>query len=266
MDLDALFRLHRDLPREGPGSDGATAEAIRRLKRQWNPVDRLRFAGGPRVLDVGCGPGRQTLVLAATFQTPVVAIDFHEPYLEQLRNSAEAAGLRRWVTTCRAGMESLSYTPGSVDLIWAEGSIYIIGFATGLSLWRPLLREGGFVVASELTWFTAQPPAEAKAFWAQGYPQMTDVAGNIKHAAAVGFEVFDHFTLPQSAWWDEYLTPLSERIARLRVDGADGELLQVIEEQEQETDIVRRYGDHFGYVFYLMRKTIMPDKQECAHA
>lgn len=266
MDMDAFFQLHRDLPREGPGSDPATAEAVRRLKGQWNPVDRLRFTRGPVVLDVGCGPGRQTLVLAREFQTPIVAIDFYEPYLRQLRTSAESAGLGHLVTSCRAGMESLSHGPGSVDLIWAEGSIYIIGFATGLSLSRPLLREGGFVVASELTWLSDDPPPEVKAFWDQGYPHMTNVAGNIRNAAAVGFEVFEHFVLPQAAWWDEYLTPLGERAARLKAAGPDAELLSVIEEQEAETEMVRRYGNHFGYVFYLMRKTTMPDQQECAHA
>lgn len=266
MNMDAFFELHKDLPREGPGSDAATAEALRRLKRQWNPVDRARFAGPATVLDVGCGPGRQSIVLARELGLPVTAIDFHEPFLEQLRVSSRAAGVEHLVRPSRAGMESLQFAPDSVDLIWAEGSIYIIGFATGLSLWRPLLREGGFVVASELTWLSDDPSPEARTYWEQGYPPMTNVVGNIRNAAAVGFEVFDHFVLPREAWWDDYLTPLSERAARLKAATQDPEMLRVIEEQEQETEVCRRYGESFGYVFYLMRKTSLPATQECAHA
>ncbi|HEX8823356.1 MAG TPA: class I SAM-dependent methyltransferase, partial [Archangium sp.] len=61
MLADAFFLLHTDLPREGPGSDDCTREALRRL-RPWLPAS-------PRVLDLGCGPGKQTLVLARELGT-----------------------------------------------------------------------------------------------------------------------------------------------------------------------------------------------------
>ncbi|UCE58439.1 MAG: methyltransferase domain-containing protein [Phycisphaerales bacterium] len=243
---DAFFKLHSDLPREGPGSDEATAEALRRLPA---------LPDSPRVLDVGCGPGRQTLVLARKLQTPVVAVDMHEPYLDQLRASAQKAGLTDLVIAHPGRMEALEEEPGSIDLIWSEGAIYIVGFVEGLKLWRPLLRTSGLVVVTEATWLTENPSAEVEAFWGAAYPAMTDVDGNIRNAAAAGFEVFDHFALPSSAWWNEYLTPLEERAAKLRVEAAgDPELTQVLEEHDREADICRRFGDTFGYVFYLMRK------------
>ena len=130
MDMKALFTLHCDIPREGPGSDEATREAIRRLPP---------LPSGPHVVDLGCGPGKQTLVLARHFQTPIIAVDFHGPYLDRLRQSAEAEGLS--VNTRLGRMEELEEQPESVDLIWIEGAIYIVGFAEGLRLWRPLLRD-----------------------------------------------------------------------------------------------------------------------------
>ncbi len=270
MGMDALFHVHSGLPREGPGSDDATREAIRRLRAA--PLEPGESCSGQtagprlkRVLDIGCGPGRQTLVLARELQVPIVAIDFHEPFLDQLRQSARAAGLDHLIRPLRAGMESLDHAPGSVDLIWTEGAIYILGFATGLSLWRPLLREGGMVVASEITWLTKDPPAEVKDFWQQGYPPMTDIAGNLAHAAAAGYEVFDHFVLPQQAWWDDYLTPLERRAAELRPAATDAELLLALDETEREIDIVRRFGEHFSYVFYLLRKTAVPEQKGCMH-
>ncbi|MHC4698125.1 MAG: class I SAM-dependent methyltransferase, partial [Planctomycetota bacterium] len=109
MDMEALFTLHSDIPREGPGSDEATREAIRRLPP---------LPSQPRILDLGCGPGKQTLVLARHFRTPIIAVDFHAPYLDCLRQSAEAEGLSDLVITRLGRMEELEERPGSVDLIW----------------------------------------------------------------------------------------------------------------------------------------------------
>ena len=131
MDLDAVFILHRDIPREGPGSDEATRDAIRRSP----PLPPT-----PRILDLGCGPGKQTLVLARHYQTPIIAVDFHAPYLADLRRSAEAEGLYELVRTRLGRMEELDEQPDTADLIWIEAAIYIVGFKAGLRLWYPLLR------------------------------------------------------------------------------------------------------------------------------
>ncbi|MGQ4649183.1 hypothetical protein [Lyngbya aestuarii] len=84
---------------------------------------------------------------------------------------------------------------------------------------------------------------------------MTTVEGNILRATEAGYEFFYHFILPQNAWWDEYLHPLKERVAMLRRQSrSTSAMVQVIEETEREIDICDRYGESFGYVFYLMRK------------
>ena len=50
-----FFELHSGLPREGPGDDSITQRAVELLPAL--PPD-------PVVVDAGCGPGGQTLVLA----------------------------------------------------------------------------------------------------------------------------------------------------------------------------------------------------------
>jgi serine/threonine-protein kinase HipA len=152
-------------------------------------------------------------------------------------------------------MEELDEPPESVDLIWIEGAIYIVGFAEGLRLWRPLLRKGGLLVTSEAAWNSDDPPAEIYDFWQTEYPAMTTVEGNVRTAVACGYEVLGHFTLPQAAWWDEYYTPLSRRVSELRPQADnDPALADVLDEAEREIDMCRRYGDAVAYVFYLMRK------------
>ena len=241
----AFLELHRDLPREGPGSDAATERAF----------DRLPPIPDGRILDLGCGPGRQTLVLARRLGRPVEAVDLHLPYLRQLEASAAAVGLSALVRPRHADFCALDDPPGSAALIWSEGAVYLAGFADGLRLWRPLLVTGGLVVVSELTWLTDTPPAEAAAYFAEAYPAMTNVAGNLRLVEQAGYRVLDHFVLPRQAWWDEYLTPLAARVAHLRPRAeTDPELAAILDEQDAETDACRRWGDSFSYVFYLMQR------------
>ena len=247
MSLEALFTLFTGMPRGGPGSAATTQNAIGRLPA---------LPAEPKVLDIGCGPGKQTLVLAKALQTSVSAIDIHRPFLEQLTADAAAAGLSQFIETRELSMDALDYPAESVDLIWSEGAVFILGVAEALRLWRPMLRPGGVLAFTEATWLTDTPPAEAAAFWRENYPAMATTAANTAIAEQAGFEVFDHFTLPAADWWTDLYTPLEARMAVLEGDPATGpDLLEVIEMTEREIDLYRRHGDSFGYVFYLTRRS-----------
>ncbi len=241
---DPFFALYRDLPRYGPGCDDATRDALRRLE----PVSPR-----PRVLDLGCGSGAQTLVLAGSLDgASVTAVDLHQPFLDELHVAAARAGLADRIRTRCADFGALDHPPGSVDLLWSEGAIYHLGFAGGLQRWRARLAPGGRAAVTELTWLTTDPPADAAAFWREAYPAMTTEAGNRAAAAEVGWVVDDTFALPASAWWESYYVPLAARIALLRPD-ADAALRAVIADTEREIDLWLNHGGAYGYVFYLLR-------------
>src|SRR5262249_10882823 len=118
--IEAAYALQDGLPRNAPGSDALTREALARL----GP-----FRAAPRVLDLGCGRGRSTRVLAATLgrAAQIVAVDVHAPFLDALRRDLVADGLATPVETRCVSMETCGERPGSVDLIWSEGAAYAIG-------------------------------------------------------------------------------------------------------------------------------------------
>ncbi|ABF87776.1 conserved hypothetical protein [Myxococcus xanthus DK 1622] len=243
MSEDAFFTVYGNLPRHGPGSDDCTREALRRLPP---------LPPHPRVVDLGCGAGAQTLVLAEALRTRVIAVDLHEPFLDQLKARARERGLDALIDVQRQDMGALSLPEASFDLLWSEGAIYHLGFGPGLRRWRPLLAPGGLAAVTECTWLTDERPDEIARFWGEVYPTMGTVLENRAAAETAGYEVLDTFTLPASAWWDTYYTPLLQRVAHLRAHG-DASLEDALSAAEQETRLYRQYEHTYGYVFHLLR-------------
>ena len=242
----APFAIQDGLPRNGPGSDAITLEALRLLEP---------LAPHPRVLDIGCGGGRSTLALARALGpgAAVTGVEVHQPFLARLRRAAEAEGVAARVSTREESMDSLSDAPASVDLLWSEGATYIIGFERALALWRPLLAQGGRAAVSECSWLTSSPPDEAAAFFARGYPAMGTVVEDVARAERAGYRVLGTFLFPREAWWAEYYGPMLVRISELRESArSDPALATAIAEAEREIALHRRFGASYGYVFYLL--------------
>ncbi len=197
--MEIFMEVQRGLPRQGPGHDDATRRA-------------LTFCEGlpehPHVLDIGCGPGQQSLALAGAVGAKVTAVDIHQEYLDELAARSAQAGLSNQITPVLGDMNALPFETECFDLIWAEGSAYIMGVGNALQAWRTFLKPRGYLVLSELLWLTANPPPEAAAFFEQEYPAMCDIEGNVAIFAEAGYSVLGHFTIPDQAWWDGYYMPL----------------------------------------------------------
>lgn len=245
-DLEALFAIQDGLPRNAPGSDAITLEALRRLGA---------FGPACRALDLGCGVGRSTRTLARALGpgSRVTGVDLHRPFLARLAREAETEGLSGRVATREESMDALSDAPASVDLVWSEGAAYAIGFEQALGLWRPLLARGGRTAVSECSWLTPSPPEEAVTFFAAAYPAMATVGENAARAERAGYSVLGTLALPSEAWWDEYYAPMRDRIAALRPSSSsEPALARAIAEAEREIALHERCGESYGYVFYLL--------------
>ncbi|MGW7428423.1 GNAT family N-acetyltransferase [Streptomyces sp. NPDC054861] len=239
---EAFFALHRGLPRQGPGSDTTT----RRLLNLAGPLPAR-----PRVLDLGCGPGRSALFLAAEAGAEVTAVDLHEPFLRELREAAEARGLGASVRTLHADMGELPLPDGSFDLVWAESSAYSIGFDTALAGWRRLLAPGGTLVLTECEWTADDPSPEARAFWDRHY-RLRGGAENTAASVEAGYHVLGTVRQPESDW-DEYYGPLAARADA--ADPAAPGMAEALAATREEIAMRRDHGAEFGYTGYVLRPT-----------
>jgi ubiquinone/menaquinone biosynthesis C-methylase UbiE len=244
MGTGIFWELHSDLLQQAPGSDELTRQVLAGLPR---------LGADARILDVGCGPGRQTLVLARETEAQVVAIDLLPPFLEGLRARAEAAGLSDRIEARQMSMTDMPFDDASFDLIWSEGAIYNMGFENGLRAWRRLLRTGGHVAVTEACFLVPEPAKQAADFWAESYPGMMDIEGCLEAARRAGYRVVDHLTLPESAWWDGYYVPLMARSEALRRKYAnDPDALAHIDRGVLECELYRDHSASYGYVFFVL--------------
>lgn len=244
---EAFFLLHRDLPREGPGHRESTTTAL-----FLAPTVPAR----PRVLDLGCGPGAQTLDLARLLpDAHVTAVDSHAPFLDELSRRAREAGLERQITPV---LGDLADPPGDLyDIIWCEGAAYLMGFERALARWVPLLAPGGVVALTEPVWRRELPreaiPERARSFWA-AYPGMLPREARRRQIAEMGLRCHGDFLLPDRDWWEDYYTPMAARASRLRAEHVPmpDVLRRVLDDAEEEMAVYREHGDTYGYAFFVV--------------
>ena len=245
QDMDIFFEIHNNLPREGPGDMECTRRAFQMIHA---------LPEQPAILDVGCGPGMQTLDLADLTPGTIIAVDTHQPFLDKLHEAVVQRNLTGRITTMNRDMLSLDFAPGSFDLIWTEGSIYIMGFEQALEAWRPMLKNPGYLAASHITWLRPDFPDDLLAFWNEAYPDIQDIETNLDTISRCGYDSIGHFALPESAWWDHYYVPIQQKLPALYDKYRDdADALAVVQMEESEIELYRRYSSYYGYVFYVMR-------------
>lgn len=231
------FRFFAALPRQGPGSEARTRAVLNRLP----PLPE-----NPMVADVGCGTGAAAFVLAEDLKAPVRAFDVSPAMLEELSQRAAARGLGDLVRPEVADMAALPVAPGSLDLLWAEGSVFILGLEAAFRLWKPLMKPGGLLVLSDGVWLTDSPPAEAIAMW-QDYPTMGTEADAIAQAEAAGWSVL--FTDPlEPEAWDAYNASVRAALAR-----PHGLTPDFVARLEMEAAVWDKARGSYGYVFLALR-------------
>lgn len=188
----------------------------------------------PSILDIGCGTGVPTMELARLSTGQIIGLDINQPLLDELTEKIGAEGLSGRVKAVKSTLFDLEFPDESFDIIWAEGSIAIIGFARGIKLWRRLLKPNGFLVVHD------------------GIDNLTK---KLKQIPRCGYELIGHFTVSEETWWHDYYGPLEKRIRELRVKyKEDPAALAVLEQEQQEVELFKRNPERFGSVFLVMQK------------
>lgn len=233
---EAFFTVHRDLPREGPGSRADLDWALRRVTLPRNA----------RILDAGCGPGADIEgLLAHAPDGHVLATDTHAPFVERVKNA--------WKDDPRVTAETadMRVATSPFDLIWSAGAVYFLGLEEGLPLLAEKLAPSGAIIFSDMVYIsTRRDPemreaVEAEAPWIMGHVE------HQQRIASLGFSMHGRRVLPISSW-EAYYTPMEARLEELAPTD-DPELQAAIDEAAAEIALWRTYHRQFGYVLSVVR-------------
>lgn len=210
------------------------------LREALNKYTRKAFQmlpglDNPKILDIGCGTGIPTMELARLSNGQITGLDISQPLLDELKRKIEAAGLSDRVKAVKCSLFELYFPDESVDIIWAEGSIFVIGFERGLNEWRRLLKPRGFLVVHD---------------------EIANMTKKLKQIPRCGYELLGYFTVTEDTWWREYYGPLEKRILELLIKyGDDPEAIAVLDKEQREVDMFKRNPKLYGSVFFVMQKS-----------
>jgi len=245
MDMKIFLDIHKVMPRQGSGRNEYTQKA-------FEVIPKLNQ---PRILDIGCGPGMQTIMLAKLSNGEVIGIDIFQQYLDQLKELIKKENLQKRVKAINQSMDDIRFPEEYFDIIWAEGSIFIIGFEKGLKEWKKFLKPNGFLVIHEMAWLKDNPPKEVSEYWQRVYPDIATIQNNLDIIEKNNYKILGYFPLPEDAWWNFYYTPLENRLKKLRIKYKNNpKAMDLINEEQLEIDMFRKYNACYGSVFFIMQK------------
>lgn len=247
FDFNLICEYFSSTKRQGPGSDEATLKALSFINSL--PQDA-------KVVDLGCGTGSSTLVLAKALGIDIHALDLFPQFIDILHKRANEEGLADKIHGTVGSMESLPFDCDSLDLIWCEGAIYNIGFERGMKEWGRLLKSGAYIAVTEPTWLSDERADEITEFWNDAYSEVETMPSKIQKMMNAGIRPIASFLLPDECWTDQYYVPQQKAQEIFLQRHSDNEFaMQLVQNQRHEAELYAKYKQYYGYVFYIGQKS-----------
>lgn len=183
------------------------------------PVDN------PSILDIGCGSGIQTIELAKMCNGHITAMDIDVPALMLLQRRIKEQGLSHRFSIKQLSMLDLHLLGETFDIIWAEGSIYAVGFEKGIRDWKQLLAKNGFLVVHD---------------------ENDRIDTKLEIIKRHGYKILGQVEVPHEEWEERYYKPLLSAIINKKLPDSE------FRELRKEIDTFKR--TKMGSIFFVLQK------------
>ena len=202
-----------------------TRKAFRILPKFHNP---------PRILDIGCGSGISTMELARLSGGEIIGIDIDQPALDKFTRRIKRFRLTDRIKAVNCSMFDMDFPDESFDIIWSEGSIYVMDFERGLREWKHFLKPGGFIVVHD---------------------EQGNIKEKLEQISNCGYELLGYFILSEDTWWTEYFAPLEKLIGESRARYTDDpKVLEELHQAQREIDMFKQNPERNSSVYFVMEK------------
>jgi ubiquinone/menaquinone biosynthesis C-methylase UbiE len=243
VNIELAIDFFLDLERLGPGDIEQSKKALQYIQFENNT---------PKIADIGCGTGAQSIFLAKETNFQIIAVDFLQPFLDELNRKANI--LKLDIKTIHASMDNLPFSEQTFDLIWSEGAIYNIGFNKGINYWKKYLKQNGYLAITEMSWLTDSRPNEVENYWQKMYSGIDTIENKLKQLENSGYKIIDNFILPKNCWNNYYEHIKNKNGTFLEKWKNKKEAVDFANEGIFEIEIYERFNKYYGYVFYIAQK------------
>ncbi len=203
------------------------------LKYTKKAYEMLPKINKPYILDIGCGSGLPTLELVKLSNGTIVGIDINQDALDKLQKKIERMGLSGRIKIMNISLYNTNFQDENFDILWEEGVLHILDINKSLKECSRILKPKGFLVSFEtIKWMDK----------------------SLEMFPNYGFELIDHFLLPEKYWWTEYYAPLEERIKELHQKYKGSKELEILKSHEREIAMVKKDPKEFDCGYYIMQK------------
>jgi ubiquinone/menaquinone biosynthesis C-methylase UbiE len=213
------------------GKDEIRKRLLKHVRKAFRMLTKM---DKPRILDIGCGSGIPTLELARLSQGNIIGIDIDQLALDRFTSKIKEAGLADRVQAINCSILDMDFPDECFDIIWSEGSIFVIGFERGLQKWKHLLKPGGSMVVHD---------------------EQGNVREKLEQISNCGYELLGYFTLSKETWWTEYFAPLEKLVNETRSKYPYCQsVLEEIQQAQVELDMYKKYPERNSSVYFVMKK------------
>ena len=180
----------------------------------------------PSILDIGCGSGIQTIELAKMCNGHITAIDIDVPALMLLQRRIKEQELSHRFSIMQVSMHDIHSLGKTYDIIWAEGSIYAVGFENGIRDWKQILSKDGFLVVHD---------------------ENDRVDAKLQIIKKHGYKILGQIEVPHEEWEERYYKPLLSTIINMKLPDSE------FRELRKEIDTFKR--TKMGSIFFILQNS-----------
>jgi len=117
------------------------------------------------------------------------------------------------------------------------------------------LKKGGYIVASEASWFTEERPDEINEFWNDSYKEIDTIPNKVNQMQKAGYIPVATFIIPESCWIEQFFEPQVPVQESFLKDYAGNKSIEgFIAYMRREAQLYSKYKEYYGYVFYVGKK------------
>ena len=199
------------------------------LKYLTKAISIIPIIEHPRILDVGCGSGVPTLIIAEKINGKITAVDTDTKSIDIFREKIKELDLSNRVTLLNSSVFDIKVKNNQYDLIIAEGFLNVVGFQKGFLRITQLLKRKGFIIIHD---------------------EFQNNNEKIKFIESNDCKILDSFVLDEQIWWNDYYKCLEKKIS----SNSNKEFMKLFKSDLQEIKLFKEDSSQYVSVYYVIAK------------